>query len=133
MLDKSLSHMEHEEILEKLTSLLNQKYSLHIDNIQYPIQVTSFSKSKVPVRKPTTRGGVYFTDTTAFKIKARTDLSIKNQIPRLMLGPNADFKPILIKTLQNDMQITLTTHLTNAVSSKDGIELNLIVDKVSVN
>ncbi len=126
--------MEHEETLEKLAPLTNQKYSLYIDNTQYQIEVTFFSKSKIPVRKPTTRGGVYFTDTMAYKIKAvTTDLSIKNQIPSLMLGPNADFKPILIKTMQNDTQVTLTTHLTNAVSSKTGIELNLIVDKVSTN
>ncbi len=126
--------MEHEETLEKLASLTDQKYSLYIDDAQYRIEVTSFSKSKIPVRKPTTRGGVYFTDTMAYKIKAvTTDLSIKNQIPSLMLGPNTDFKPILIKTLQNNAQITLTTHLTNAVSSKVGIELNLIVDKVSTN
>ncbi len=126
--------MEHEETLEKLASLTDQKYSLYIDDAQYRIEVTSFFKSKIPVRKPTTRGGVYFTDTLAYKIKAvTTDLSIKNQIPSLMLGPNTDFKPILIKTLQNNAQITLTTHLTNAVSSKVGIELNLIVDKVSTN
>ncbi len=126
--------MEHEETLEKLAPLTNQKYSLYIDDTQYQIEVTFFSKSKIPVRKPTTRGGVYFTDTMAYKIKAvTTDLSIKNQIPSLMLGPNADFKPILIKTMQNDTQVTLTTHLTNAVSSKTGIELNLIVDKVSTN
>lgn len=125
--------MENEKVLEKLSFLSDQKYSLYIDDIQYPIQITSFSKSKIPVRKPTTRGGVYFTDTSAYKIKATADLSIKDQIPSLMLGPNTDFKPIFIKTLQHDTTITLTTHLTNVVSSKDRIDLNLIVDKVSVN
>ena len=125
--------MESEKILEKINFLSDQKYSLYIDDIQYQIQVTSFSKSKIPVRKPTTRGGVYFTDTSAYKIKATADLSIKNQISSLMLGPNTDFKPILMKTTHDGMQITLSTHLTNAVSSKDRIELNLIVDKVSTN
>ena len=125
--------MENEKILEKLSLLSDQKYSLYVDNTEYTIQVKSFSKSKIPVRKPTTRGGVYFTDTSAYKIKATADLSIKNQIPSLMLGPNTDFKPILIKIPQHDVTITLTTHLTNVVSSKDWIELNLIIDKVSVN
>lgn len=125
--------MENEKILEKLSFSKDQKYSLYIDDMQYQIQITSFSKSKIPVRKPTVRGGVYFTDTSAYKIKAAADLSIKNQIPGLMLGPNTDFKPILIKTNQHNTSVTLTTHLTNVVSRKDGIELNLIVDNVSVN
>lgn len=126
--------MEHEQILEKIASSTDQKYSLYIDNNQYPIQVESLVKSKIPVRKPTTRGGVYFTDTMAYKIKAITfEMSLKDQIPSLMLGPSTDFKPILVKTIQDNVQITLVTHLTNAVSSKDRLELNLIVDSVSLN
>lgn len=126
--------MEYEQILEKLASSTDQKYSLQIDNKQYAIQVESIMKSKIPVRKPTTRGGVYFTDTVAYKIKAVTlEMSIKEQIPSLMLGPSTDFKPILVKTIQNNSQITIVTHLTNAVTSKDRLQLNLIVDKVSID
>ena len=126
--------MEHEDLLERLAVSQDQKYSIHIDATVYQIHVISLAKSKIPVRKPTTRGGVYFTDTSAYKIKATTsEMSLKNQIPTLMLGPNTDFKPIMLKTTQNDVQITLVTHLTNAVSSKDRIELNLIVDQVSVS
>ncbi len=126
--------MEHEQILEKLASSVNQQYSLYIDNMQYQIKVDSVAKSKIPVRKPTTRGGVYFTDTTAYKIKAIAfEMSLKDQIPSLMLGPSTDFKPILVKTTQDNAKITLVTHLTNAVTSKDRIELNLIVDKITVD
>ena len=97
----------------------------------------SIVKSTIPVRKPTTRGGVYFTDTMAYKIKAITqDLSISKEIPKLMLGPNTDFKPILIKTKLavggTEQPMTLTVHLTNAVNTKDHVELNLIVDKVDL-
>ena len=97
----------------------------------------SIVKSTIPVRKPTTRVGVYFTDTSAYKIKAVTsDLTISSEIPKLMLGPNTDFKPILVKTeLSIDgtkQHVTLTVHLTNAVNTKDHVELNLIVDKVGL-
>ncbi len=126
--------MEHEQILEKLASSVNQQYSLYIDKTQYLVKVDSLAKSKIPVRKPTTRGGVYFTDTTAYKIKVITsEMSLKDQIPSLMLGPSTDFKPILVKTTQDNAKITLVTHLTNAVTSKNRIELNLIVDKIIVD
>lgn len=131
---KIVFHMEHEQILEKLASNTNQQYSLHIDNKRYQIKVDSLAKSKIPVRKPTTRGGVYFTDTMAYKIKAITsEMSLKDQLPSLMLGPSTDFKPVLVKTIQDNVKITLVTHLTNAVSSKDRLELNLIVDKVTLD
>lgn len=129
--------MEHEELLEKLSKLQDKKYSLHIADASYPVDVKSILKSKIPVRKPTTRGGVYFTDTTAYKIKAVTkETSLKTSLSSLMLGPSTDFKPILIKTnlinKNKEELVTLTTHLTNAVSNKDQIELNLIVDEVDV-
>ena len=96
----------------------------------------SIVKSTIPVRKPTTRGGVYFTDTSAYKIKAVTsDIPISSEIPKLMLGPNTDFKPFLVKTELvggTRQPVTLTVHLTNAVNTKDHVELNLIVDKVDL-
>ena len=97
----------------------------------------SIVKSTIPVRKPTTRGGVYFTDTSAYKIKALTnDIAISSEIPKLMLGPNTDFKPFFVKTELDiggtKQHVTLTVHLTNAVNTKDHVELNLIVDKVDL-
>jgi len=110
---------------------------MHIEENSYDIQDISIIKSQIPVRKPTTRGGVYFTDTMAYKIKATVhDMSIKKEIPKLMLGPNTDFKPILFKSslqVNNDSHlVTITTHLTNAVDTRDKVELHLIVDKVDL-
>ena len=129
--------LENEHVITKLLGVQNLSYTLDVEDKSYQIQSAEIAKSKIPVREPTTRGGVYFTDVEAYKIKARTsDISIKNEIPKLMLGPNTDFKPIFLKTGMkiNDKEhlVTLTTHLTNAVSSKDFVELNLIVDKVDL-
>ena len=53
-----------------------------------------------------------------------------------MLGPNTDFKPFFVKielAVGGTRQpVTLTVHLTNAVITKDHVELNLIVDKVDL-
>lgn len=128
--------LETEEILMKISATQNLSYVINIEEKSYPVQKISIIKSKIPVREPTTRGGVYFTDVEAYKIKATTDLSVKNEIPKLMLGPNADFKQILIKTNlkidDRDHLVTMTTHLTNAVNTKETVELNLIVDKLDL-
>ena len=129
--------MENEDVLVKLSEVQNLSCVLHVEEKPYPVQKISIVKSSIPVRKPTTRGGVYFTDTQAYKIKAIIDdLAVSAEIPKLMLGPNTDFKPILIKTNLPvggaEQHVTLIVHLTNAVNTKDHVELNLIVDKVDL-
>ncbi len=128
--------LENEELMIKVSGEKNLSYVIHIEEKSYSVQKILIIKSKIPVREPTTRGGVYFTDVEAYKVKAITDLSITNEIPKLMLGPNTDFKPILIKTSLKidgkDSLVTMTTHLTNAVNTKDTVELNLIVDKLDL-
>ncbi len=128
--------LENEDVIIKVSGAQNLSYVIHIEEKSYPVKKISIMKSKIPVREPTTRGGVYFTDVEAYKAKVITDLSITNEIPKLMLGPNTDFKPILIKTnLKIDGReylITMTTHLTNAVNTKETVELNLIVDKLDL-
>src|SRR5690348_14769225 len=123
-----------ENILSKLIQSNDAKYSLYLDGKEYRLDQVNVAKSSIPVRKPTTRGGVYFSDTTAYKIKASTnDLSLIPLISKVMLGPNTDFKPLEIKTSLNidgkNHSITLTTHLTNTMNSGAQLELNLIVDK----
>ena len=128
--------MENEDVLIKLSEVQNLSCTIHVEEKSYQVSKMSIVKSTIPVRKPTTRGGVYFTDTTAYKIKAVTsDITISPEISKLMLGPNTDFKPFLVKTeLVGDTRqlVTLTVHLTNAVNTKDHVELNLIVDKVDL-
>ena len=135
--ENKLQMLENEPVITKLLEAQNLSYILDVEEKSYQIQSAEIAKSKIPVREPTTRGGVYFTDVEAYKIKVKTsDVSIKNEIPKLMLGPNTDFKPILLRTSlmikDKEHLVTLTTHLTNAVSSKDLVELNLIVDKVDL-
>jgi hypothetical protein len=125
-----------EELLAKI-SQLNLSYTLHVDGKTLSLENVSLAKSKIPVRKPTTRGGVYFTDTTAYKMKATTtDLSIIDLLPKLMLGPNTEFGSLEVKTsLELDgkkREITLVTHVANTMNTKNTVELNLVVDKISL-
>jgi hypothetical protein len=126
-----------EKILSKLIETNDIKYSLYLDGKEYRLEQVNVAKSSIPVRKPTTRGGVYFSDTTAYKIKAATnDLSLIPLISKVMLGPNTDFKPLEIKTNLSidgkNHNIILTTHLTNTMNSGTKLELHLIVDKTKL-
>jgi hypothetical protein len=126
-----------EKILSKLTEANDIKYNLYLDGKEYHLEQVNMTKSSIPVRRPTTRGGVYFSDTTAYKIKATTnDLSLIPLISKVMLGPNTDFKPLEIKTsldLDGKLQeITLVTHLTNTMNSSTKLELHLIIDKTKL-
>jgi len=126
-----------EKILSKLIEANDIKYSLYLDGKEYHLEQVNMVKSSIPVRKPTTRGGVYFSDTTAYKIKATTNnLSLIPLISKVMLGPNTDFKPLEIKASLNvdgkSRDIIITTHLTNTMNSSTKLELNLIVDKTKL-
>ncbi len=127
----------NEEIMSKIFQTSNLKYALYIDEKVFDLKNVSIAKSKIPVRKPTTRGGVYFTDTTAYKIRAVTgDLSILSLLPKIMLGPNTEFKPVKVKTsllFDNEKKdIVLVSHVANTVNTKTSVELNLIVDKINL-
>ena len=129
--------IENEDLLIKLSETQSLSGTILVEEKSYIVSKMSIVKSTIPVRKPTTRGGVYFTDTSAYKIKAVTsDITISSEIPKLMLGPNTDFKPFFVKTELAvggiKQHVTLTVHLTNAVNTKDHVELNLIVDKVDL-
>ena len=123
-----------EDLLAKLSHASNA-YTLHVDGRTFSLDNVSLVKSEIPVRKPTTRGGVYFTDTTAYKMKATTnDLSIIELLPNLMLGPNTEFRSLEVKTTieQNGAKrgITLATHVANTMNTQNIVELNLVVDEI---
>ncbi len=129
--------LENEDLMIRLMGEQNLSCTMYVDERSYRIHGISISKSKIPVRKPTTRGGVYFTDVEAYKVTTKMDLSIKDEIPKLMLGPNTEFKPVVIKTSlkidEKDHLIILTAHLTNSVSKQESIDLNLVVDKIGLH
>ena len=128
--------MEDEELIAKI-SQASLSFTLQIDGKIIDLEEVSLTKSTIPVRKPTTRGGVYFTDTTAYKMKAVTrDLSIIAFLPRLMLGPNTAFRSLEVKTTLElngtKKEIILVTHIVNTMNTKNIVVLNLIVDKINL-
>lgn len=110
-------------------------FILCIGNNTFTLKNVSISKSSIPVNRPTKRGGVYFSDTSAFKIKADVyDLSLAPLLSKSMLGPNPDFQDLEIITHaeidKSLKKITFFVHLTNSMQSSSYIELNMILIKI---
>jgi len=118
-------------LLETLANSKSNSYHLHLNDKVYPLEDVSIVNSPTPVNSPTTRGGVYFSDKFAFKIRGTVhDLSVIPFLTKTMLGPNTEFGKIKITTqINSDNSKTVLIHanLTNSVQTKSSIILNMIV------
>ena len=111
------------------------KFKLFINDVSYPITDVSIVNSPIPVNEPTTRGGVYFSDKFAFKMKGViNDLSIVPLLTKKMLGPNTEFGDLKITTLlessDKSVPLEIFTNLTNSVQTPHSIELSMIIVKI---
>ena len=111
------------------------KYLLYLNDDVYPITCVSITNSPTPVNEPTTRGGVYFSDKFAYKMKGTIeDLSVVPLLTKKMLGPNTEFAELKISAQieSNGKSLTLEifTNLTNSVQTPNSIELSMIILKL---
>ena len=128
----------NKELLEKLIEFNEKnstKFTLYVNDGTYQITSTSITNSPIPVNEPTTRGGVYFSDKFAYKMKCVVeDLSVVPLLTKKMLGPNTEFDELKITTTigSNDKSIPIEifTNLTNSVQTPSSIELSLIIMKL---
>ena len=114
------------------------KYILHLNEQEYVLENVLIVNSPTPVSSPTTRGGVYFSDKFAYKIKGTIhDLSVIPLLSKTMLGPNTEFREIKITTeIENKNQIksfVIYANLTNTVQGPSKIELNMIIIKLEIS
>ena len=123
------------EILMNFNEDDSPAYLLCLNGVSYPIIGVSITNSPIPVNEPTTRGGVYFSDKFAYKMKGVIeDLSVVPQLTPKMLGPNTEFGELKITT-QIEFEgklipIEISTNLTNSVQTSTSIELSMIIVKL---
>ena len=108
------------------------KFTLYVNDETYPIASTSITNSPIPVNEPTTRGGVYFSDKFAYKMKCVVeDLSVVPLLTKKMLGPNTEFGELKITTnIESEgksIPLEIFTNLTNSVQTPNSIELGMII------
>lgn len=120
------------DLLEQLMAENESKaleFSLVLDGASYLLTSVSLANSPTPLNEPATRGGVYFSDKFAYKMKGTVeDLSVVPLLTKKMLGPNTDFEELKILThLQSGSKIEILANLTNSVQTPTFIELSMIV------
>ncbi len=111
------------------------EYLLYLNDDTFPITCVSITNSPIPVNEPTTRGGVYFSEKFAYKLKGVIkDLSVIPLLTEKMLGPNTEFGELKIVTqIESDgkpMNLEIFTNLTNSIQTPDSIELSMIIIKL---
>ena len=124
-----------EKLLSKIIEIqksLKLDFLIHFENVTFHLDNVTIIKSTTPVSKPTVRGGVYFSNTFNFKIKATVnDFSIIPLLSKSMLGPNSEFQELKITTsipiANSQKNMTFFVYLTNSMQSSSYIELNMIV------
>ena len=125
---------------DKLLSSITQNnadcnYTLHLDNKSYQLRDVSITKSQTPLTRPNMRGGVYFSDTFHYRIKATVDdTTIVPFLSKAMLGPNTEFKNLKItsnlKKDEGTKNISIFTNLTNTMQSSSKVELNMVIVEI---
>ena len=125
---------EIEEILS-LCENNNLDFKLVLDQKTFNIENLEIKNEATPVTKPTKRGGVYFSDSTTYMIKAViSDLTVRQYLSQAMLGPNTEFQDIIIQTSfrknDNISTIELITNLTSSMETSNKIKLNFILKDV---
>jgi len=123
------------KILMEFNEKNSQEYLLYLNDDTFQITSVSITNSPTPVNEPTTRGGVYFSDKFAYKLKGVIkDLSVVPQLTKKMLGPNTEFAELKITTqIESDgkpMNLEIFTNLTNSVQTPNSIELSMIIVKL---
>ena len=127
-------------ILDELIEISNNEsleFQLILNGKSYPLHSTKIIKSNTPVTRPTTRGGVYFSDTFAYKLVASLEEpSIIPLLSKTMLGPNTEFEEIKITTKANigdkNSDVSIFTNLTNSMQSSSRVELHLLIVKITL-
>ena len=123
------------EILMEFNEKNSLEYLLYLNDDTFPITCVSITNSPTPVNEPTTRGGVYFSDKFAYKLKGKIeDLSVVPLLTKKMLGPNTEFSELKISTQiksgEKLMNLEIFTNLTNSVQTPNSIELSMIIVKL---
>jgi len=123
------------KILMEFNEKNSPKYLLYLNDDTFPITCVSITNSPIPVNEPTTRGGVYFSEKFAYKMKGVIEgVSVVPLLTKKMLGPNTEFAELKISTQiesnGKSMNLEIFTNLTNSVQTPDSIELSMIIVKL---
>ena len=113
------------------------KFTILVNDKVFPLMGVSIVNSSIPVNEPTTRGGVYFSEKFAYKMKGVIDdLSVVPLLTKKMLGPNTEFGELKISCQiefnGKSVSVDVFTNLTNSLQTPNSIELSMIIVKLEL-
>ena len=128
------------DLLQKLmdyTAKNSPEFTIFVNDLNFTLLSVLIENSSVPVNEPTTRGGVYFSEKFAYKMKGSIeDLSVVPLLTKKMLGPNTEFGELKISSQieynGKIMTIDIFTNLINSVQTPNLIELSMIIVKLEL-
>ncbi len=116
-----------ESLVEKILQS-EPTWTINVQKKQYVPSSVDIVESVIPVKKPSMRGGVYFSQTKAYKIRCCIeDSSVATVLTGTMLGPNTEFVPIKLTASVCSSKYVIMANLTNYVQTKNDTQLNLII------
>ncbi len=126
------------EIIEKISlgQIHPVEFTILIENRRFSIRDAKIQKGTAPVKKPTLRGGVYFSDLNNYTLTGTvTDFEILPLLSGKMLGPNTEFAeiPVFAKIMPDNKKIIFTTNLTNMMQNSKKIVLNLVITRTEID
>ena len=121
--------------LQKIMQKNETAFNLLISGKIFKIDELEVFENDNPVTKPTTRGGVYFSDVKDVKVKATlSDVTVIKNISKAMLGPNKKFLDIFIEGSNNENgKISLTTNLTNTIQTSSKIVMYFLLKDIIIH
>ena len=121
--------------LQKIMQKNETAFNLLISGKIFKIDELEVFENDNPVTKPTTRGGVYFSDVKDVKVKATlSDVTVIKNISKAMLGPNKKFLDIFIEGSNNENgKISLTTNLTNTIQNSSKIVMYFLLKDIKIH
>ena len=124
----------NDEEIQKIVEENSKNFKLLICDKIFEINKIKVFQNENPFTEPTTRGGVYFSDTKDTKIQATVfNTDISKYLSNAMLGPNKTFLDILIEVkLKDNRKISFVTNLTNTMQNSTKIVLYLILKDIIV-
>ena len=120
------------ENLMQYSLVHSPKFTILVNDRIFSLMDVSIANSSIPVNEPTTRGGVYFSEKFAYKMKGViNDLSVIPLLTKKMLGPNTEIGELKISSqIESNgkiVPIDIFTNLTNSVQTPNSIELSMII------
>ena len=74
----------NQDLLENLMKYVEKhspEYLLYLNDASFPVVDVTITNSPTPVNEPTTRGGVYFSDKFAYKMKGTSAYNCSYTVP----------------------------------------------------